>query len=357
MRNGIAAAAALCLLATPAAAQKISPDRLPTSLQSLIAGAGHSLSVIVAETGDDCSGGIAYDNDGTEVIGIGYEGPTPAPDTFTAAMRFNLPTGASRINAVCLRMAQSLSLGVPSQIPLDIDIWAADGAGGAPGTLLGSQHNLLLQDVPEQSFCDATTPFYRIDLPSGITVNTNTVYIGATWGVGSLFDNGEATTELCGFADGAGGQPAYDGGTRPPTQQLGIVGNIPVYKSLSIRAEAEAVNSNPPSVPPLLSSQYPNFRFWVRIGDSRIGTAVAGCLPETVCVAGSIPTRAEVFVRIVGPKANGYLWPNIVKFNTTKTEVWIQQISTGSTKYYLLPALPTDSSTLPGVVDKTGFLP
>jgi hypothetical protein len=39
------------------------------------------------------------------------------------------------------------------------------------------------------------------------------------------------------------------------------------------------------------------------------------------------------------------------------TEVWIQQISTGSTKYYLLPALAQNSGTLPGLVDRTGFRP
>ena len=113
----------------------------------------------------------------------------------------------------------------------------------------------------------------------------------------------------------------------------------------------------PPATPAITSSQLPNFRFWVRISDTRIGTPVADCLAETVCVAGAIPTRAEVFVRIVGPKPNGRLWPNIVKFNTTKTEVWIQQITTGATRYYKLPALAPDSETLPGLVDKTGFLP
>jgi len=125
---------------------------------------------------------------------------------------------------------------------------------------------------------------------------------------------------------------------------------------------ATAYGSAPAEPPPpasgvINSPQYPNFRFWVRISDTRIGTPVAGCLPETLCVAGAIPTRAEVFIRIVGPKANGYLWPNIIKFNTTKTEVWIQQISTSDTQYYFLPALATDSATLPGLVDKVGFLP
>jgi type 1 glutamine amidotransferase len=113
----------------------------------------------------------------------------------------------------------------------------------------------------------------------------------------------------------------------------------------------------PPAVDPITTSEFPNFRFWVRISDTRIGTKVADCLPETVCVAGAIPTRAEVLLRIVGPKPNGYLWPNIVKFNTTKTEVWIQQITTGVTKYYMLPALAQGSETLPGLVDRTGFRP
>lgn len=114
---------------------------------------------------------------------------------------------------------------------------------------------------------------------------------------------------------------------------------------------------SPPAVAPITSSELPNYRFWVRISDTRIGTEVADCPAETVCVAGAIPTRAEIFVRIVGPKPNGFLWPNIVKLNTSKTEVWIQQVTTGLTKYYMLPALAPDSETLPGLVDRTGFLP
>jgi hypothetical protein len=159
------------------------------------------------------------------------------------------------------------------------------------------------------------------------------------------------------------------GSSRPPTA-TGPQGTIPL-RGVGIKyrfAEDDdppppppppppSEDPEPPSVSPLTSVHYPGFRFWVRFSDSRIGTSVDGCLPETVCVAGSIPTRAEVFLRIVGPKANGYLWPNVLKFNTTKTEVWIEQISTGLIKYYLLPQLATDSDTLPGVVDKTGFLP
>lgn len=114
---------------------------------------------------------------------------------------------------------------------------------------------------------------------------------------------------------------------------------------------------SPPAVEPITSPEIPNFRFWVRISNRRIGTEVIDCLPETVCVATGVPTRAEILLRIVGPKPNGRLWPEIVRFNTSKTEVWIQQITTGVTKYYVLPAVAQSSGTLPGLIDRTGFLP
>lgn len=112
-----------------------------------------------------------------------------------------------------------------------------------------------------------------------------------------------------------------------------------------------------PPAPPITSVSLPGFRFWSVINGTRVATPVTICTDETVCVAGAIPSRAEAFVRIVGPKPNGYLWTNIVKFNTTATEIWIEQLSTGKIKYYYLPALPSDSATLPGLVDKTAFLP
>jgi type 1 glutamine amidotransferase len=111
-----------------------------------------------------------------------------------------------------------------------------------------------------------------------------------------------------------------------------------------------------PGVAPITSQQIPNFRFWVRIGGTRIGTKAADCVPQTVCVASAIPTRAEVLLRIVR-KPNGFLWPHIVKFTTSATEVWIQQITTGQTKRYVLPAAAPDSDDLSGLIDRTGFRP
>ncbi len=119
----------------------------------------------------------------------------------------------------------------------------------------------------------------------------------------------------------------------------------------------------PPPPPPaeLLSDpDFPDFRFGVAItgspGQTRLGASEAACLPEALCVSGAVPGRTEVVVRIVGPKPNGYLWPTIVKLSTSQVEVWIEQVSTGELRYYLLPGAGPGDDTLPGLFDRRGFL-
>jgi len=105
----------------------------------------------------------------------------------------------------------------------------------------------------------------------------------------------------------------------------------------------------------------PGFRVWVRIGgdepDPRIGRPEPTCLPETACVSGAIPGRSEVFVRMVGPKPNGYLWPTIVRFTTSTVEVWIEQTATGAVRYYHLGGAEPGSDDLTGGFDRMGFMP
>lgn len=117
----------------------------------------------------------------------------------------------------------------------------------------------------------------------------------------------------------------------------------------------------PPPVPPFLSPEYPDFRFWVRIGgdepEPRIGSPEPLCLPETVCVSGALAGRTEVFLRIAGPKPNGFLWPTLVRFTTSTVEVWIEQVSTGIGRYYRLEGAAPGSDTLDGRFDRTGFPP
>lgn len=69
------------------------------------------------------------------------------------------------------------------------------------------------------------------------------------------------------------------------------------------------------------------------------------------------PGRAEVFVRVVGPKPNGRLWPTLVKFTTSTVEVWLRQQRTGEVRYYRLEGASPGVDELPGLFDRVGFAP
>lgn len=116
----------------------------------------------------------------------------------------------------------------------------------------------------------------------------------------------------------------------------------------------------PPTGEAFTSEELPDFRFRARITAAGAPQPVrreTGCIEETLCLSGAIPGRSEVFVRIVGPKPNGHLWPTIVKLTTSEVEVWIEQVSTGETRYYRLEGAAPGTDELTGLFDRTGFLP
>ncbi|HUF77783.1 MAG TPA: beta-propeller fold lactonase family protein [Thermoanaerobaculia bacterium] len=113
--------------------------------------------------------------------------------------------------------------------------------------------------------------------------------------------------------------------------------------------------------PAITSPEVADFRFRVFIdtgpGPRLRGGSVDHCIPETVCVHGAVPGRAETLLRIVGPKPNGRLWPTLVKFSTSPIEIEIEQISTGNVRRYRLEGTSPGSGDLPGLFDREGFLP
>jgi photosystem II stability/assembly factor-like uncharacterized protein len=117
----------------------------------------------------------------------------------------------------------------------------------------------------------------------------------------------------------------------------------------------------PDELPWIEDPTYPGFRFKVQIeqggGESIAGIREAACLPETVCFSGALPGRSELFVRIVGPKPSGWLWPTLVKFSTSRIEVWIQELETGRLRYYELRGARPGFDELPGLFDRFGFQP
>ena len=112
---------------------------------------------------------------------------------------------------------------------------------------------------------------------------------------------------------------------------------------------------------PLASPELPDFRFWVRISAAgsppRIGAQAAACLPETVCVTGALPERSEVFLRIVGPKPNGRLWPTLVKFSTSEIEVSIEQVEHGGAPLLRPAGRHPGRGRALGLFDRRGFEP
>jgi hypothetical protein len=106
----------------------------------------------------------------------------------------------------------------------------------------------------------------------------------------------------------------------------------------------------------LTSPHFPGFRFRVEIGD-RQAQVETECIPETVCLSGAVAGRAELFLRLVGPKPNGYLWATLVKFTTSAVEVWIEQVGTGRQRHYRLEGASPGNDALNGLFDRTAFLP
>ncbi|HUP41668.1 MAG TPA: hypothetical protein VM599_00505, partial [Thermoanaerobaculia bacterium] len=92
-------------------------------------------------------------------------------------------------------------------------------------------------------------------------------------------------------------------------------------------------------------------------GDTVPGTREPDCIQETVCVSGRLAGRSEVFVRIIGPRPNGFLWPTIVRFTPARVLVDIRQLSSGDVQSYVLDAVPPGVDDLSGLQDRTGFLP
>jgi hypothetical protein len=111
--------------------------------------------------------------------------------------------------------------------------------------------------------------------------------------------------------------------------------------------------------PALTTAAFPGFRFRVTIegGDDAIpGKKETACLPETLCVSGALPGRTELQLRLLGPRPNGYLWLQAVRFTPSRVVISAEQIATGVVREYVLPAVgPADRPC--NREDRMAFLP
>ena len=112
--------------------------------------------------------------------------------------------------------------------------------------------------------------------------------------------------------------------------------------------------------PYLTDSDFPGFRFKVEITNSAGSLAAspeAACLPETVCLSGALTGRTEAELRLIGPRPNGHLWFEMIRFSPSALRIRVEKVSDGTCRFYDIPAVPAGSDALPGFVDRTAFTP
>lgn len=126
-----------------------------------------------------------------------------------------------------------------------------------------------------------------------------------------------------------------------------------------LRADPEAVPAGASDYPGdwITDPAYPDFRFKVAISETLPGSKEPACIPEALCLSGAVAGRAEVFLRLIGPRPNGNLWVQIVRFTPSRVDVLIEQRSTTAQRSYHLDAVPPDLGILSGFEDRTAFLP
>ena len=180
-----------------------------------------------------------------------------------------------------------------------------------------------------------------------------------------LFDRASGTTTALLASAGATDLPKAmtpDGNLVAIDSKANIAGGNPDggFEVFVASCPASAT-PEPPAGPWLTDAQYPDFQFKVRITPQGGAPAPvhkeSACIPETVCISGALAGRSELFLRIVGPKPNGRLWPTLVRFSTSRVEVWIEQLSTEAVRYYRLDGASPGSDQLPGLFDREGFVP
>jgi ELWxxDGT repeat protein len=208
--------------------------------------------------------------------------------------------------------------------------------------------------------------------------------VAGTFRLGDLCP-GECGTPLVWAGEHNGWLLLYDGnalwasdGTGGGVRRLGVVSNLGRGHSLPGRVlffelapSIEPFNSlwalpitEPPSPAPpagnwITSGEVPGFRVKARItaGGAVQPIRQEPCIVDTLCLSGAVRGRPELFVRVVGPRPNGFLWPTLVRFTTSMVEVWIEQLKTGTIQYYRLEGVAPNSSELNGLVDRQGFRP
>lgn len=117
----------------------------------------------------------------------------------------------------------------------------------------------------------------------------------------------------------------------------------------------------PPPGPWLSSHDFQGFEvkveFYAPSGTVLAGKVEPRCIEETLCISGALQGRPEVFLKVIGPRPNGFLWVQISRFTPSRLGLWIRQLTSGDTRYYELDAVGPSEENVSGLQDRTAFEP
>jgi hypothetical protein len=194
----------------------------------------------------NCSDGTIHDDNSFEA---GYGFPTDQPRG-TYVMRIDPPATPSQLDSVCLCFLRDST---DNEIQFDLNVWASNGPGGGPGTLLGRLSSRVAAGIPEN-----TPTFYRYNLSAlGIVVD-GPVFIGPSWQ-----PSVDQNIYLCADNNGPTSKPGYfslsSNENTPPASPI----NFPNYRTLGVRAKLTPVTTGS-CVPNDTTMCLNNGRFQVR---------------------------------------------------------------------------------------------
>jgi hypothetical protein len=192
-----------------------------------------------------------------------------------------------------------------------------------------------------------------------LTRFTHSVFLeGGTFGGSSgaplILNNGQVVGQLLGAC---GSEETVDDGCSVENDE--IDGNF--FTTFDHIKEHLGAQDGPPPDGVLTTPELPGFEFEVTItpagGAPVEGASEADCIAETLCVSGALAGRPEVFVKIIGPRPNGFLWVQISRFTPSQVDVTVRQLSSGIEKQYTLDAVGGASDDVSGLQDRTAFTP
>lgn len=203
-------------------------------------------------------------------------------------------------------------------------------------------------DDPNQDIQD-TSRFLHLQPLQGGT-------FGGSSGAPSMLGNGQVVGQLFGGCPGADGcDPVnndIDGAFQTTFDRI---------SSYLVAGGGAPPTSTPIGDSWLTTPEQPGFEFQVQItqanGSPFAGSMEPNCIAESLCVSGALAGRPELFVKIIGPRPNGFLWVQISRFTPSQVEVWVRQVASGDINYYRLEAIGPGSDDLSGLQDRRAFTP